>query len=786
MSKLQLKFDQAIQAYRELRLSDAEMILKNILRKDKSLFDAQYLLGLVFLAKKQFSDAAQVFKRVSALRPGDPNVLNSLGNAMFLSGNKDEAILSYVKSIELAPKNIDPYINLSKIYLQNHDLNAAINLAEICVQNNSENIDAQLAVAHILHASEKEKCFGILENIHNKFNKDSLALLRLGQFYLHINIAEKAISILSESIELNPLFFEAIINMAVALNMIGHPEQSITWLKRADEIKRNAPEVILNLALAHVSLKDFNAADTFFQRASNLNPNITETFLLQSRALFDQERYAEALTLIDKFILANPSHPGALLLKGDIFSGMKSYEEAIIAYEKALEIDRDALFLKGTLLHAKMLSCNWREIDPLISEIQNDLEADRNTCQAFGWMGISGSPDSLLKSAKLYSSASYLAKNMKTFTRTLEGAQGRKIRIGYLGGEFRAHATSYLLCGVLEAHDTEKFSVIIYDNGYDDKSDIRHRLNKACEIKNISALSDHQAAQLIFDDKIDILLNLNGFFGRERNNIFRFKPAPIQVNYLGFPGTLGMDCIDYLIADKIVIPEEEKQFFVEKIIYLSNCYQPSDPKKAISDKHISRNLAGLPETAFVFCCFNNNYKITPEIFQLWLRIIQQSPNSVLWLLSDNKSAQLNLCKKFVEEGLDASRLIFAERLELSQHLARHSLADLFLDTLPYSAHTTANDSLWAGLPILTCRGSSFAGRVTTSLLETLNVPELVTENLIQYEEKALFYYNNPEELIAIREKIDRNKKTSPLFNANIYCRSLEEAFVDMIEDTICL
>lgn len=705
MSKLQLKFDSAVVAYREFRLPDAETILKNILRKEKSFFDAHYLLGLVFLAKAQFSDAAQCFKRASLLRPNDPKILNSLGNAMFLSGDKDAAISSYAKSIELSPKNIDPYINLSKIYLQNQDLAAAMKLAELCVQNNSENIDAQLAVAQVLYASEQDKCFEILENIYEKFNKNSLALLRLGQFYLHINLPEKAIEILSQSIEMDPLFFDAIVNKAVALNIIGDPQQSLTLLKRAEEIKPGSPGTILNIAQAYMSLKDFKTADHFFQKARDLNPNFTEVFLLQSKSLIEQERHSEALHFINKFITTNPSHPGALLLKGDIFLVMKSYEDAITAYEKALEIDRDAPFLKGILLHAKMLACDWEGAQSLASEIETDLELGKITCQAFGWMGISGSPDSLLKCAKLYSSASYLVKNMKPFERRLEGAQGRKIRVGYLGGEFRAHATSYLLCSVFEAHDTDKFSITLYDNGYDDKSDIRDRLNKACEIKNIATLSDYQAAELIFADKIDILLNLNGFFGRDRNNIFRLKPAPIQVNFIGFPGTLGMDCVDYLIADKTVIPEEEQHFFVEKIIYLPNCYQPSDPKKAISDKSITRTQAGLPETAFVFCCFNNNYKITPEVFHLWLQIMKQSPNSVLWLLSDNKSAQVNLRKQFVDGGLNEVRLIFAERQELSEHLARHRLADLFLDTLPYSAHTTANDALWAGLPILTCRGA---------------------------------------------------------------------------------
>ena len=326
------------------------------------------------------------------------------------------------------------------------------------------------------------------------------------------------------------------------------------------------------------------------------------------------------------------------------------------------------------------------------------------------------------------------------------------------------------------------FEIFAFDNGWDDGSEYRKRIARAFNnLFDISRLSDLEAAKLIQENEIDILINLNGFFGLGRQEIFSYKPALCQVNYLGFPGTIGIKYMDYIIADKIVIPEESKIHYGEKVAYLPNSYQANDDQRKISDKKFSRAKLGLPENAFIFACFNNNYKITPLVFDSWVKILSLVEGSILWLLADNPMAKNNLIKEATARGLDSSRLIFAERLSISEHLARHRQADLFLDTLPYNAHTTASDALWAGLPVLTLMGNTFPGRVGASLLKAIDLPELITNTQEEYEAMAIELAMNPQKLRDIKLKLARNRLATPLFDTPLFTKNLETIYIKMME-----
>jgi predicted O-linked N-acetylglucosamine transferase (SPINDLY family) len=335
---------------------------------------------------------------------------------------------------------------------------------------------------------------------------------------------------------------------------------------------------------------------------------------------------------------------------------------------------------------------------------------------------------------------------------------------------------------VWELHDESKFEIFAFDNGWDDGSEYRQRITGAfSKIFDVSGLSDLDAAKLIQQNEIDVLVNLNGFFGFARQGVFSYKPAPIQVNYLGFPGTMGIKYMDYIIADKVVIPEESKNFYVEKLVYLPNSYQANDDLRKISDIKFSKVELGLPRDAFVFACFNNNYKITPTIFDSWMRILSLVQGSVLWLLADNPIAKDNLIKEALVRGIDSCRLVFAERMSLPEHLARHSQADLFLDTLPYNAHTTCSDSLWAGLPVLTLMGHTFPGRVSSSLLIAMGLGELVTHTQEEYEALAVELALNPKKLAYIKCKLEANRLTAPLFDTPLFTKNIEAAYIKMME-----
>ena len=426
-----------------------------------------------------------------------------------------------------------------------------------------------------------------------------------------------------------------------------------------------------------------------------------------------------------------------------------------------------------------MLECDWTNYEKNINEIFHLVDERRKGAEPFGFQGIADTEELLKKCAEAYSNDKFPAlDHLSEFIQY----KHHKIRIGYLCGEFREQATSILMTRVWELHDKSNFEIFAFDNGWDDGSDYRQRIEKAfTKIFDISETSDLEVAKLIQANEIDILVNMNGFFGAERQLVFSYKPAPIQVNYLGFPGTIGINYIDYIIADKVVIPERSKKQYIEKIAYLPNSYQANDDKRKISDSKFSRAQLGIPEDAFVFACFNNNYKITPAIFDSWMRILSHTPGSVLWLLADNPKAMDNLIREAAARGIDCLRLIFANRLPISEHLARHGLADLFLDTLPYNAHTTCSDALWAGLPVLTLMGHTFPGRVAASLLSAVGLSELIANTQEEYVSLAIELATNRKKLDGIKERLAKNRLTAPLFNSTLFVKNLETVYIKMYE-----
>ena len=445
-----------------------------------------------------------------------------------------------------------------------------------------------------------------------------------------------------------------------------------------------------------------------------------------------------------------------------------------------LEIEPQHPFAKGDFLHQKMLCCDWKGIDRLIEEIESGVASGKMWVEPFGWQGTAKSQRSLQLCAELYNRKMFPA-NVKHFTRPpLDN--NKKIRIGYLSGEFGEHPASLLLVGVLEHHDNGLFEIFAFDNGWDDRSETRRRINDAVHhVINIRELGDSGAASVISDNHIDVLVNLNGYCDKERTSVFAQRPAPIQVNYLGYPGTLGASYMDYIIADRQIIPEAHKVFYTEKVVYLPNCYQANDGKKEIGTRIFNRAECGLPEEGMVFCCFNNSFKILPDIFDVWMRILKQVDGSVLWLREYDAMASTNLRKEAVAKGVNAERLIFAQRMPLPEHLARHRCADLFLDTLPFNAHTIASDALWAGLPVLTCLGGTFAGRVAASLLNAIHLPELITTSLEDYERLAIGLAKNPEKLARIKRKLADNRLTTPLFDTKLFTEHIEAAYTAMYE-----
>jgi predicted O-linked N-acetylglucosamine transferase (SPINDLY family) len=449
-----------------------------------------------------------------------------------------------------------------------------------------------------------------------------------------------------------------------------------------------------------------------------------------------------------------------------------------VSFQNALSLNPGYPFLAGAQLHNVMQLCDWQGLREGLQSLQDHVRQSRPVTTPFVVTGLLDEPALHREVAQIYIQTRYPQSDVLGPIPARMPSQ--KIRIGYYSADFRNHAIAYLIAETLEKHDKDVFDIYAFKLNPGPPDETSQRIFAAVsQVIDLSDKSDRSAAQLSRALNIDIAIDLGGHTVDSRTGVFAHRCAPVQVNYLGFPGTLGAPYYDYILADATVIPEDQREHYVEKVVYLPHCYQPNDSQRKISQRLFSRSEVGLPEHGFVFCCFNNGYKILPATFDGWMRILQAVEGSVLWLLDHNPVATRNLQREAQARGIDANRLIFAARMPLADHLARHRLADLFIDTLPYNAHTTASDALWAGLPVLTCMGTSFAARVAASLLRTMDLPELITLTQATFESRAIELAKNPSALGAIKSKVLAHRETSPLFNAQLFTRHIEAAYRTM-------
>jgi predicted O-linked N-acetylglucosamine transferase (SPINDLY family) len=438
-------------------------------------------------------------------------------------------------------------------------------------------------------------------------------------------------------------------------------------------------------------------------------------------------------------------------------------------------------YARGNLVESKLYCCDWSDHAELVESLGREVDAGRRAAVPFMFMGISDSSSAQLRCAQSYADHKFPAS--KQTTAKSERHRHDRIRVAYLSADFRDHAVSHLMMGLFEAHDATRFETIAISLGPDDEDETRKRLKRAfARFIDVRLQSDRQTACLLEELETDIVVDLMGYTKHSRPGILALRPCPIQVNYLGYAGTMGAEYIDYIIADRTVIPEDQRASYVEKVVYLPHSFMATDSRRAIAPSVPTRLEAGLPESGFVFCCFNSCYKFTPAVFDVWMRLLLEVEGSVLWLAECNATAVRNLRQSAERRGVAASRLAFAPRMKLEDHLARHRLADLFLDTTPYNAHSTAIDALWAGLPVLTMTpGSSFAGRVAGSVLNAVELPEMIAPDLEGYEVLALRLARDESELAAIRAKLARNRLTFPLFDNDRFRGDIESAYRTMWE-----
>ena len=601
-----------------------------------------------------------------------------------------------------------------------------------------------------------------------------------GLEYLQSLNFEAAVVQFKKSLAEVPDRVSTLVNLSSALIQMYKYQEAEETLKKLASLDQNIADLWLNFGLISRGQGNLERAIEHFDAALQIDPSMADAFLNKAFALLELNKYELAFTAINQSIKLNKNSAAALNCKGQILASLKRNEESVQAYQTAFLIDPNFKFILGSLIHAKMHICDWGTFDQTLNSLAQNISSKKKSSTPFPILSLLDDPKLHQIAAEIYTASEHLNKNISNILH--KNAANSKIRIGYFSTDFRQHAVAQLMAEVFELHDKERFEIIAFSLGPKTNDEMQQRLSKAFkQFIHVQNKSDIEIVNLSRELAIDIAIDLNGFTTGYRANIFSQRASPIQVNYLGYPSTMGADYIDYIIGDSVVTPPKDSWLFTEKIALMRHCYQANDRNRIIPKATPSREDMGFGENQFVFCCFNNNYKITPATFSIWMKILKKVDNSVLWLLQDNASASKNLQIEAEKRGVNAERLIFANRMDLPLHLARHKCADLFLDTFPYNAHTTASDALWAGLPVLTMMGESFASRVAASLLTAIGLPELITHTPEEYEALAIELAMDREKLQSIKEKLWANRLTTPLFDSKSFTQNLEEIYLRMYE-----
>ncbi len=729
--------DQAVQLHQAGRLAEAERLYVQVRTLDPRNVNACYLHGVIQYDRGEYALALNSLEAALAANARMPAALLYRGLALESLNRDSDAVASYGKAIQLQPNMVEALANRAGVLCRMGRPGHALG-------------DCDTAIAHNPNFAPAW------------FNK-GVALLAMDK-------PAEALAAFDRTLAVQSDFSIAHAPRGAALRALGRLPHALAAYQRAPrdfESLEGAGKVLHEM-------ERYPEALAAYDGALALRPDAT-THNNRGGVLQNMRRMDEARAAYDAALALEPDHADALNNRAMLlWQHYRDRDAALADRESLLAIDPDHDFGLGHLMLLRLTGGDWREFADLKSRADAGVRAGKDVIRPYVYQAVSSLPADLQRCAQIYSSRRHpaLAPAWRPHT-------SKKIKLGYLCGEFREQATSFLAAGLWEKHDKERFELFAFDNDRGDGTPMRARLEAAFDhFIPVAHLNDDQAAAAIAEAGIDILVNLNGYFGLPRMGVFARKPAPIQVNYLGFPATLGSPYMDYIIADRIVIPEDDARFYDEKVAWLPDSYQVNDNARAIGPE-TSRAELGLPEGAFVFCNFNQSYKLLPATFDSWMRIVSAVPGSVLWLWDNNSAFMDNLRREAELRDVAPSRLIFAPTAPHADHLARLKLADLALDQLPYNAHTTASDALWAGLPLLTCRGTAFPGRVAASLLTAIGLPELIAENMSDFEAKAIGLAGKRDELAALRAKLAANRTTTPLFDTDRYRRHIETAYQTM-------
>jgi predicted O-linked N-acetylglucosamine transferase (SPINDLY family) len=812
------------------KLDEAADSCRRALQLKPDFAQAHYNLGLALQKQGRLDEAVACYRRALDLRPQHAEARFDLGNALQQQGNLDEAVACYRRVLELKPDFAPTHNNLGTVFKKRGKLDEAIacyrralELWPGCVEAHNnlglafqdrEKFDDAVACYHQAlqrapHFVEAHYNLGNALQQQGKLD-DAIACYRralqlkpdyagvhnnLGTAFKEQRKLDEAIACYRRAVELKPDFAEAHHNLGIAFKEQGKLDNAAACVRQAMQLK---PDYALPRNTLGAFFKDQGKLDeaiACYRRALELKPDFAEAYNNLGAAFKDQGKLDDAIACFRRALDLKPDYHDTQNNLGTALEGQGKLDEAVACYRRALELKPDNRAVLAALIHQLQHACRWSDLKDLCPRLIGSLERQREPGPAFApspfsflTMPIPTSSRQQLLCARDWAGQQWKTESVMGCPRVLgrPPVAKSKLTVGYLSADFQAHATAYLIAELFEKHDHTRFSVFGYSFGPDDGSAMRRRLVNAfdrfVDVKDASFLD---AAERIAADEVDILVDLKGYTTDSRTQILAFRPAPIQVNYLGYPGTMGASFMDYILVDDFVVPADQQPFFSEKLVHLPGCYQVNDSQREISSHTPSRAECGLPEEGFVFCCFNNSYKITPEMFTVWMELLKAVPRSVLGLLEGNRFSPANLRREAEARQVAAQRLVFAPRCPMPEHLARYRSADLFLDAFPVNAHTTASDALWAGCPVLTMAGETFVSRVAGSLLRTIGLPELVTTSLDEYHAMALRLARDESLLASLRARLEINHKTSRLFDAGRFAKGIEKAYLTMWEIHAC-
>ncbi|MEO7726657.1 MAG: tetratricopeptide repeat protein [Burkholderiales bacterium] len=728
-------------------LEQAARCYAEILNAEPAQFDALHYLGLLEAQRERYETALSLLDRALHVDQRSVDALTNRANVLKALNRQVEALASCDRALAINPDSAMVHYNRGNILLDLARFEEAL-----------VSYDRVLAV--------------MPENGSALYNRGS-ALLQLGRPEAALNDYDKLLVIM-------PNEPAALYNRGLALQKLGRYADALAGYNQALAVAPDDVEALTNRGLSLYELNRFTEALASYDKALAVDPGYVAAMNNRGNVLWELNRPQEALASFDKALALKSDFVEALHSKGNVLQSLHRHAEAAASYEQAFAIAPADDFVLCALAYAKMHLADWSmysfQADRLAAAVRNG----KSGVMPLVFLAVTDSAPDQLLCAQTWTRDKYPPSPNPRLK--AERDRHDRIRIAYLSADLRDHAVSYLLAGLFETHDRARFEVTALAWGPPATGEMRTRLMGAFErFIDVGERSDAEVAALLRELEIDIAVDLAGFTTHSRAKIFASRPAPVQVSYVGFSATMGASYIDYIIADRYAIPEGRQACYAEKVVYLPDTFQANDSKRRIAERAPTRAEAGLPADGFVFCSFNNTFKITPRLFDIWMRLLGKVEGSVLWLLGSHDAVRRNLQHEAKERGIAPGRLIFATHAPYADHLARCQLADLFLDTLPFNAITTASDALWGGLPVLTCSGDAFAARAAGSLLHAVGLPELITHSLDEYEARALELAMDAQMLAAVRAKLARNRVAFPLFDTDRFRRNIEAAYITMWE-----